>query len=270
MKASNSKKTKDIKRQKSNKISKNKKPSLFKRVIKKALFWKLMIPIFILLTFFGGYILVRVTFLTDVTGFILTTEKESAGTVVFEMANRLSKITMLEVIDRSVFPYDYIDTDFDRVEADALARKGELFDKEMEFQYRVDKFCRKERIHYERGGEFVVISARVRLGYQFPKELEKMVKIDREKNSITFRLPSPSILDIVYEDYCSKNYNYPDIGIDPSAYKKIIYFVEERMDLDNLLEHYKKDVEDEYKAKLKLLVKGCGYSKVDFKSIEEK
>ena len=118
-----------------------------------------------------------------------------------------------------------------------------MFDEELIYQHKIHHFCRKAKIKYQRGGEFVVITTRIILGFNISKDSSEFISFDSEKNAVKIQLPNVEIVDVLFEDYAEAKYTYPDIGITPAEYREVIGVVEE---------------------KIELLIKNLGYKEVVF------
>lgn len=160
--------------------------------------------------------------------FIYNTKKSSTEIILKEI-HKVSKLSTVEYIYKSVFPFDFLDQETDWREILSKRIKKEMLtgiDKEKLWLY--DQ-CKSIGIDLEYDFyDFVVITSIVEAGINFEDGINPDNIIIEGKN-ISLRMPQTIITNFSIEDPDSSKYNYPDLDVDPINWKQITNFVEEQI-----------------------------------------
>lgn len=150
----------------------------------------------------------------------------------------LSELQTVEYIVKTVFPHDYFipGTSFEQL-LEKSARGGPLISDALNAQeyvhYQAYRLARDAGMYPESAGfDFVVVTARVELGYRLADlDADEIIQINTDGDDTTalISLPPAQILNIRIEDPDSSNYSYPDLFLDQQNWGRIAAFVQEHI-----------------------------------------
>mgnify|MGYP006292364335 FL=1 len=176
----------------------------------------------------------------DLRGLILRRTTESVSIAVLQETRDVLSFQTVEYVYKAVFPYDFVDPDYDwRELLNKAATDAELTDAELD-HLDFYAFCRDLGIRLLTDRyEFVVITAVVRAGFDLSgtvfenpaaaEGISEYVSYDEEARRLTLRLPEPVIVDFIIEDETSEAYPYPDIAMGPDKWKRLTGYAEGRI-----------------------------------------
>ncbi len=133
---------------------------------------------------------------------------------------------------KTVFPYDFLDPRVSYESIIAALRGGTgsvqsiLTPAEQEYLAARNLAVRLGIGIGGSSSEFVVVTVIARAGLDL-KDVDLAVREDGK--SVTVTLPPPRIIEIILEDSKPRDYPYPDIKIDPAAWREIAEFIEGRI-----------------------------------------
>ena len=188
----------------------------------------------------------------DLSQRIRDKRKTSSSSAVLEEVRDVFLFQTVEYVYKTVFPYDFMPEDYDW---GALLDKAN-FNQPMtpeEHEY-LDFFffCKELGINLKSNrNDFAVITALVRGGfnlegtiYESPDTVENIdeyVWVDQETQTLYLTLPDPVISEFIIEDPTTSTYFYPDLGISPENWKRLVEFtsarIEEQVLAEGILEH---------------------------------
>jgi len=200
---------------------------LKKRFIKKTI----IIAIFLL------FILTAVLVLKfKIPGFRLSlpfvyNTRSSSSDIILKQINKVSTLSTVEYIYKSVFPFDFYEENTDWKDLLSKRTRGDILsESDMENLWLYDE-CQSIGINLiYKTFDFVVITSIVEAGMNIGNFIDSGdIKI--EGKSVTLRMPKTIITNFTIEDSDSSSYNYPDLNVDPLNWKKITNYVEEKIKL---------------------------------------
>jgi len=157
--------------------------------------------------------------------------KSSSSDIILKEINKVSTLSTVEYIYKSVFPFDFYDKDINWRSLLSKRTKGDkLTELEIENLWLFDE-CHTIGINLlYKTYDFVVITSIVEAGMNIGEFIDSEdIKI--EGKSVTLRMPETIITNFRIEDSDSSSYNYPDLNVDPLNWKKITNYVEEKIEL---------------------------------------
>jgi len=157
--------------------------------------------------------------------------RSSSSDIILKEINKVSNLSTVKYIYKSVFPFDFYEKDTDWRSLLSKRIKGdELTELEIENLWLFDE-CQTIGINLiYQTYDFVVITSIVEAGMNIGEFIDpEDIKI--EGKSVTLRMPQTIITNFTIEDSDSSNYNYPDLNVDPLNWKKITNYVEEKIKL---------------------------------------
>ncbi|HUX12045.1 MAG TPA: DUF4230 domain-containing protein [Spirochaetia bacterium] len=217
-------------------------------------------------------------------GIVRTTESRNA-TVLLERVRDMYRLDTVEMVYRTVFPYDYMDPTLDigSIIAATRASRGSVASLLSPAQ---ERYLRAYNLSRDLGMQtgpdrydFVVVTAVVHAGIDLSdttvahpeaaskQEIAQWMKLDESNGagrSVSVRLPQAVVTEVRIEDPDKATYAYPDVQIPPSGWKRITAFVAshiredaERSDLRNLARERARTLVESF-------LKNTGFDTVDF------
>jgi len=216
--------------------------------------------IFILII--GITILILPKFNIDIP-FVFNT-KTSSTEIILKEIHKVSKLSTVEYIYKSVFPFDFLDQETNWRQLLIKRTKNELLSNiEKDNLWLYDQ-CKSIGIDLEYDiYDFVVITSIVEAGINFENGINPDDIIIEGKN-ISLRIPKTIITKFTIEDSDSSNYNYPDLDVDPMNWRQITNFVEEKIRIRVLEDGILKNAETRGKEFIKSLLIESGWENVIF------
>ena len=216
--------------------------------------------IFILII--GITILILPKFNIDIP-FVFNT-KTSSTEIILKEIHKVSKLSTVEYIYKSVFPFDFLDQETNWRQLLIKRTKNELLSNiEKDNLWLYDQ-CKSIGIDLEYDiYDFVVITSIVEAGINFENGINHDDIIIEGKN-ISLRIPKTIITKFTIEDSDSSNYNYPDLDVDPMNWRQITNFVEEKIRIRVLEDGILKNAETRGKEFIKSLLIESGWENVIF------
>ena len=157
--------------------------------------------------------------------------RSSSSDIILKEINKVSTLSTVEYIYKSVFPFDFYEKDTDwRILLSKRTKGDKLTKLEIENLWLFDE-CQTIGINLiYQTYDFVVITSIVEAGMNIGEFIDpEDIKI--EGKSVTLRMPETIITNFTIEDSDSTSYNYPDLNVDPLNWKKITNYVEEKIKL---------------------------------------
>jgi hypothetical protein len=223
--------------------------------------------ILILLLFFAGvFMLLRF----DPFGWefsLIRHEQLSARESILMEARAIYRIDTVELVYKSVFPYDFIPAEPDWRLLFYAEQSRRLSDEEADL-LAFYHFCRELGIDLaSRDPGFAVVTVVARAGFDFSGfPLEK--KLVLNESGIEITLPDPGITNLVIRDSGSETYPYPGLEISPENWKRLTEYVAQNMDEviagTSLLERARQRGEELFRR----LVEARGFETVLFRYAE--
>lgn len=190
--------------------------------------------------------------------------KSSSTEIILKEIHKVSTLSTVEYIYKSVFPFDFITQDTEwRQLLSKRTKKEFLTTMEKDNLWLFDQ-CKSIGIDLEYDiYDFVVITSIVEAGFNFEGEISPNDIIIEGKN-ISLKLPSTIITKFKIEDSDSSRYNYPDLDVDPMNWKQITSYVEKKIRIKVLEDGILKNAETRGHDFLKSLLIESGWENVIF------
>lgn len=242
-------------------------------------FPKFLIPVIIVIIIGAAFLFTaKPLFNMDLGIRLFKTDVVSDSEAVLMEVKDIFQFNTVEYVYKTVFPYDFIPADYEWTGLLLKTTRREPLTKEEEKLLSMYRFCDKIGIKIDSNRyDFAVVTCIVKGGYDLTGTLyaqidldehmaniEDYILIDAEKNSISLRLPRPTIVDVVIEDSTDTNYQYPALSISPGNWKILTSYVaesvREKVTEDGILE----SAEARAKDFISQVLIQSGYSSVDF------
>ena len=139
------------------------------------------------------------------------------------------RINTMELVYKSVFPYDFLPRDPDWRMLFYAAEVRELTPEETEL-LAFYRFCRELGIDLTaRDPGFAVVTLVARAGFDFEGfPLAERFSIDG--TTLTIGLPEPRVTELTIQDSAGDDYPYPGMEISPENWKRLTEYVTARFD----------------------------------------
>lgn len=150
------------------------------------------------------------------------TEKTVSSEAVLKQVVDISRLSTIEYIYKTVFPYDLINPDADLAALVKKFKAGERLnfnEIEMLSIYGISSEAGIDLL--KETFDFAVVTVRIKAGYDFPEKSENILTIDPESKIVSIKLPPVKITEVIIEDADSSVYNYPDLNINPEQWKTL-------------------------------------------------
>ena len=233
--------------------------------LKKAFMKKIIMLLVLILVLMTGFIVVK----NIIPGFRLSipfvyNKKSSSSDIILKEINKVSTLSTVEYIYKSVFPFDFFDKDTDwRVLLSKRTKGEKLTESDIENLWLFDE-CRSIGINLiYQTYDFVVITSIVEAGMNIGEFIDPQ-DIKTEGKSVTLRMPETIITNFTIEDSDSSSYNYPDLNVDPLNWKKITNYVEDKIKLRVVEDGVLKTAEKRGRDFIESILIESGWDKVIF------
>jgi len=195
--------------------------------------------------------------------FIYNNRSSSKEIILMEI-HKVSTLSTVEYIYKSVFPFDFLDKDTDwRLLLYKRAKKELLTSKEKDEIWLFDQ-CKAIGIDLEYDiYDFVVITSIVEAGLNLEDKISSEDIIINGKN-ISLKMPPTIITNFTIEDPDSSNYTYPDLDVDPMNWKQITNYVEKKIRIKVLEDGILKNAEQRGNDFIKSLLLESGWENITF------
>ncbi len=217
-------------------------------------------------------------------GIVRTSDSRSAA-LLLERVRDLYRLDTVEMVYKSVFPYDYMDPALDIRSIIAATRiaKGSVASLLSPAQ---ELYLRAYNLSHDLGMQtgpdrydFVVVTAVVRAGIDLSEttvahpeaaskqEIARWLKLgesDGANRSASVRLPQAIVTDIRIEDPNKTSYVYPDMQIPPSGWKRIAAFVASHIREDAERSDLRIRARDRARSLVGSFLNNAGFDSVDF------
>lgn len=192
------------------------------------------------------------------------TKNITSTEIILEKINKVSTLSTVEYIYKSVFPFDFIDNDTPwRKILSKRIREEVLTETEKEKLWLFD-LCQAIGINLEyENYDFVVITSIVEAGFNMGNDMSKDHIIIDGKN-ITLRIPEIMITKFTIEDTDSTRYSYPDLNVDPMNWKKITDFVKRKIRARVVEDGILKNAEERGKDFIRSILIESGWENIIF------
>ena len=233
--------------------------------LKKAFMKKIIILLILILVLIAGFIVVENVF----PGFRLSipfvyNKKSSSSEIILREINKVSTLSTVEYIYKSVFPFDFFDKDTDwRMLLSKRTKEEKLTESDIENLWIFDE-CRSIGINLIYPTyDFVVITSIVEAGMNLGESFDPQ-DIKTEGKTVTLRMPRTIITNFTIEDSDSSTYKYPDLNVDPFNWKKITNYVEEKIQIRVVEDGVLKTAEKRGRDFIESVLIESGWEKVIF------
>ncbi len=192
------------------------------------------------------------------------TKNITATEIILKKINKISTLSTVEYIYKSVFPYDFIEKDTPWRKILSKRIKGDdLTETENENLWIFD-LCQSIGINLEYDTyDFVVITSIVKAGFNLENTIGKNNIIIDGKN-ITLKIPGIIITKFTIEDTDSTRYSYPDLDVDPMNWKKITDYVERKTRIRVIEDGILKNAEERGKDFIRSILIESGWDNIIF------
>lgn len=159
-------------------------------------------------------------------------EKVLSTDLFLEEIRKLETLHTLEYVHKTVFPFDFLDpaVDYrriiDRLRTGVGSTQSLLTPREREYLAARNLAVRLGVDVGDDAAEFVVVTVIARAGLDLAR-----IGLETRDNGrrLLVSLPPPRILEISLEDAKPDDYPYPDIKLNPAAWRDIAEFIESRI-----------------------------------------
>ncbi len=188
----------------------------------------------------------------------------SSTEIILAKIRKVSTLSTVEYIYKSVFPFDFVDKDTPwRKILSKRIREEVLTETEKENLWLFD-LCQSIGINLEyENYDFVVITSIVEAGFNMGNDMSEDHIIIDGKN-INLRIPEIMITKFTIEDTDSTRYSYPDMNVDPMNWKKITDFVERKIRVRVVEDGILKNAEERGKDFIRSILIESGWENIIF------
>lgn len=161
-------------------------------------------------------------------------EKILSSELLLEEIREMGMLYTLEYVHKTVFPYDFLDPGLNYESILRTLRSGtgsvrELLSPAEQEYLSTRNLANRLGIRTAGGAaDFVVATVIVRAGIDL-SSVRMEIREEGRAKSVTATLPRADIIDLIIEDPHSGNYPYPDIKLNPAAWREIAKYIEERI-----------------------------------------
>lgn len=195
--------------------------------------------------------------------FIYNTKITSTEVILREI-NKVSTLSTVEYIYKSVFPFDFFDQNTDWRQLVSKRTNSKFLTVLEKDQLWLFDQCKSIGIDLEYDiYDFVVITSVVEAGLN----LEDVINPDDitiDGKTISLRMPKTIITKFTIEDSESAKYNYPDLDVDPIHWMQITSYVEEKIRAKVLEDGILKNAETRGNDFIKSLLLESGWENIVF------
>jgi Protein of unknown function (DUF4230) len=195
--------------------------------------------------------------------FIYNTKSSSTEIILTEI-NKVSTLSTVEYIYKSVFPFDFLAPDTNWRKLLIKQSKNEYLTNLEDEQLELYNMCKAIGINLENEiYDFVIITSIVKAGINWD---DKIIPgdINIEGKNITIRMPDSIITSFTIEDSDSTTYKYPDLDVSPIYWKQITAYVEEKIKIRVLEDGILKIAEERVNEFITSLLIDSGWEKINF------
>lgn len=191
-------------------------------------------------------------------------KRSSSTEIILTKIRKVSTLSTVKYIYKSVFPFDFIDKDTPwRKILSKRIRKEVLTETEKEKLWLFD-LCQSIGINLEyENYDFVVITSIVEAGFNIGNDLS-IDNIIIDGKNITLRIPEIIITKFTIDDTDSTKYSYPDLDVDPMNWKKITDYVEKKTRVRVIENGILKKAEERGKDFIRSILIESGWEKIIF------
>ena len=199
-----------------------------------------------------------------------------SSTAILDDIRDTARLNTVELVYKTVFPYDLIPEDTDwPVLFRRFRSGGSLSAEELEllaiFGIAADAgidLSSKEH-------QFAVITARLTAGYDFAgtpfedpekyrEDTADFILYDEEKDSLYIRLPEAKITEIKVDDEDSSSYSYPDMKVSPEQWRVLSGIITEHIKSEARKRRLTELAEERGKDVIKKMFSASGYKNIIF------
>jgi hypothetical protein len=212
----------------------------------------LVVPLLILVVLGALFLLLaKPLFDLDLDLHLVERETTNVSVSILKEVRDIFAINTVEYVYKSVFPHDFVPSDYDWQGLLDKKQQGQALTGEELHYFSLYTLCRDIGIDLrEESYTFVVVTSIITAGYDLgdtayttendQSQLEEYIRISEDRTTIYIKPPEATIVDFVIEDSSSKEYGYPDIAVQPHEWKRISSFVgrkvQEKVIEENILE----------------------------------
>ena len=190
--------------------------------------------------------------------------KSAYTEIILRDIHKVSNLSTVEYIYKSVFPFDFIDKDTNWKTILSKNAKNEFLSEVETDKLRLYNQCKSIGINLESNiYDFVVITSIVEAGLNLENGFHSDDILIEGKN-ITLRIPDTIITNFIIEDPDSSRYQYPDLDVNPMQWKQITDYVEEKIRLKVLKDGILKNAELRGNEFIKSVLLESGWENVTF------
>ncbi len=190
--------------------------------------------------------------------------KSSHSEIILKEIHKISNLSTVEYIYKSVFPFDFIDTNTNWKKLLSKKSKNEYLTELQQDELWIYNQCKSIGINLEYDiYDFVVITSIVKAGFNLEDKITSHDIVVEGKN-ITLKIPNTIITKFTIEDPDSTNYKYPDLDVNPQQWKQITNFVEKKIRIKVLEDGILKNAEKRGQDFIKSILLESGWENVIF------
>lgn len=189
-------------------------------------------------------------------------------------------LSTVEYTYKTVFPYDFFpeETDYDRLHT--ISRSAEEPGDKQAEEVELYRLCLEMGMDVgPESRDFAVITTRIKAGFNLEKtpwdqasrgdsREEPPIRLITENRSgrrrVAVSLPETEITEFILQDETSGDYNYPDLEITASEWRRITHYVEDRIRPRVIEEGILKRAEERARGYIRSLLSEGGYEEIVF------
>jgi hypothetical protein len=191
-------------------------------------------------------------------------KRSSSTEIILTKIRKVSTLSTVEYIYKSVFPFDFIDKDTPWRKILSKRAKGNFLTETEKEKLWLFDLCQSIGINLEyENYDFVVITSIVEAGFHMGNDLS-IDNIIIDGKNITLRIPEIMITKFTIDDTDSTKYSYPDLDVDPMNWKIITDYVEKKTRVRVIEDGILKKAEERGKDFIRSILVESGWEKIIF------
>ena len=223
--------------------------------------------ILLLVLLLAGLFLILAKPVFDIDLRVFQNTKTANSIALFTQVRDVMAINTVEVVYRTVFPFDFVPQDMDWKLFLAQVQEGRALSIQEKEYLKTYQFCLEIGIDLvKKRREFVVVTSIIKGGFDLSEYsvLNTHMQVDNKNGAISVKIPATVVTDVIIEDATTEDYSYPDMAIDPEGWRLLIAFVEKRVQKQVTDEGVLEVARQNGLSFITLLLHEAGYSDVSF------
>lgn len=197
-------------------------------------------------------------------------ESSAVSVIVLEEARDLFALNTLEVVYKTVFPFDFIPADISWYHLLNKVRDKRPLSPEETSYMEIYNLSRSLGINLAaKDYSFLVVTCSVKVGFPVPDSAAavEVFDTDLEAKSIKVYLPEPAVTDFILEDPKRNSYGYPDLQINPEKWRLLSEYLKGKVMTMIFTEEIKTEALEGGKAFLSRFLGDAGFVTIEFPEV---